>query len=177
MRQIRLYIAASIDGYIARSDGAIDWLSMVEKAGEDYGYNDFIKSIDTTLMGYQTYAHVLTFGKFPYPGLQNYVFSRQARPADGNPVAFISEDPAAFVRRLKEQPGGDIWLIGGGQINTLLLNAGLIDELILSIIPIILGEGIPLFGGKPKETKWALKGQKSFDTGLVQAQYVSGHRA
>ena len=176
MRHIRLYIAASLDGYIARKDGAIDWLSMVEKADEDYGYNDFIKSIDTTLMGYQTYAHVLSFGAFPYNGLQNYVFSRQPRQADGNSVTFVSEDPAAFVRRLKGQPGGDIWLIGGGQINTLLLNAGLIDELVLSIIPIVLGDGIPLFDGQPAETKWSLKGHKAFDSGLVQLQYRAESR-
>lgn len=173
MRQIQLYIASSLDGYIARQDGSIDWLSMVEKAGEDYGYSEFIKGIDTTLMGYQTYAQVLTFGEFPYNDKQNYVFSRQPRPADGKPVSFVSEDPAAFVRRIKDQPGGNIWLIGGGQLNTILLNAGLIDELILSIIPIVLGDGIPLFGGKPRETKWALKRHKAFDSGLVQVQYVS----
>ncbi len=177
MRKIQLYIAASLDGYIARRDGSIDWLSIVEKAGEDYGYSEFVKSIDTTLMGYQTYAQVLTFGEFPYNDKQNYVFSRQPRPAGDKPVSFVSEDPAAFVRRLKAQPGGGIWLIGGGQLNTILLNAGLIDEMILSIIPIVLGDGIPLFGAQPRETKWVLKGQKAFDSGLVQVQYASGYGA
>lgn len=96
MRRIRLYIAASLDGFIARRDGAIDWLSSVEKAGEDYGYTEFLGSIDTTLMGYATYAQVLTFGAFPYSEQKNYVFSRQQRPPDGNPVTFVAEDPAAF---------------------------------------------------------------------------------
>lgn len=174
MRKVQLYIAASIDGYIARPDGGIDWLSIVEKKGEDYGYGDFIASVDTTLMGHKTYEEVLGFGvPFPYMDTANYVFSRQKRQPDDNPVQHISEDPAAFAKGLKAQPGGNIWLIGGGQLNTVLLNAGLIDEMILSVIPIILGEGIPLFGGQPKETKWKVKGHEVFDTGLVQLHYVA----
>ena len=173
MRNVQLYIAASIDGYIARTDGGIDWLSMVDKKGEDYGYNAFIASVDTTLMGRKTYDDVRWFdGPFPYPGLKNYVFSRKAQPDDGNPVSHINEDPAAFVKKLKARPGGNIWLIGGGQLNTVLLNAGLIDEMILSVIPILLGDGIPLFGGQPKETKWRLTKQEAFDTGLVQMNYA-----
>ncbi|MCB0570755.1 MAG: dihydrofolate reductase [Phaeodactylibacter sp.] len=171
MRRIRLYIAASLDGFIARRDGAIDWLSSVEKAGEDYGYTEFLGSIDTTLMGYATYAQVLTFGAFPYSEQKNYVFSRQQRPPDGNPVTFVAEDPAAFVSRLRQQPGGDIWLIGGGQLNAVLLQAGLVDELILSIIPVALGDGIPLFGGQPATAQWKLLEHKVFDTGLVQVKY------
>ena len=172
MRNVQLYIAASIDGYIARPDGGIDWLSMVDKEGEDYGYYAFIASVDTTLMGRKTYDDVLGFDvPFPYTGLTNYVFSRQEREPDHNPVRHITEDPAAFVKGLKAQPGGNIWLIGGGQLNTVLLNARLIDEMILSIIPIVLGEGIPLFGGQPKETKWQLTKHEVFDTGLVQVRY------
>ena len=172
MRNVQLYIAASIDGYIARTDGGIDWLSSVEKENEDYGYGEFLDSVDTTLMGRKTYDDVRGFGgPFPYPGLNNYVFSRQEQGPDSNPVQHVTENPAAFVKGLKSQPGGNIWLIGGGQLNTLLLNAGLIDEMILSIIPIVLGEGIPLFGGHPKETKWRLTKHEVFDTGLVQVRY------
>ncbi|MCB9295548.1 MAG: dihydrofolate reductase [Lewinellaceae bacterium] len=175
MRKVILYIAASIDGYIARPDGGIDWLSMVEKEGEDYGYGAFLASVDTTLMGRKTYDDVLGFGgPFPYQKLSNYVFSRQERGPDDNPVQHITEDPAAFVKKLKAGPGGDIWLIGGGQLNTVLLNAGLIDVLILSVIPIVLGAGIPLFGGQPKEAKWRLAGHQAFDTGLVQMKYERG---
>ncbi|MCB0586488.1 MAG: dihydrofolate reductase [Phaeodactylibacter sp.] len=172
MRKVLLYIAASIDGYIARPDGGIDWLSSVEKEGEDYGYGELLASIDTTLMGRKTYDDVLGFdGPFPYPNLKNYVFSRQEKGQDSNPVQHVTGDPAAYVKGLKSQPGSNIWLIGGGQLNTVLLNAGLIDEMILSIIPIILGEGIPLFGGQPKETKWRLTKHEVFDTGLVQVRY------
>lgn len=172
MRRVQLYIAASLDSYIARADGGIDWLSIVDKKGEDYGYGEFIASIDATLMGYKTYEQVLSFGgEFPYKGQQNYVFSRQERPDSGNPVHIVNEDPAAFVKGLKAQSGGNIWLIGGGQINTILLNAGLIDEMILSIIPVVLGGGIPLFDGQPQTAKWRLAEHQAFDTGLVQLRY------
>lgn len=175
MRKVQLYIAASIDGYIARPDGGVDWLSKVEKEGEDYGYGSFIASIDTTLMGRKTYDEVLGFGvPFPYMNTANYVFTRQERQPDNNPVQFIREDPADFVGKLREQPGGNIWLIGGGGLNTVLLNAGLIDEMILSVIPIVLGEGIPLFGGQPKETHWKVAEHQVFDTGLVQLRYLKG---
>ncbi|MCB9290157.1 MAG: dihydrofolate reductase [Lewinellaceae bacterium] len=175
MRKVQLYIAASIDGYIARPDGGIDWLSMVDKKGEDYGYQEFFASVDTTLMGHKTYREVLGFDvPFPYMTTANYVFSRQKRQPDDNPVHHINDDPAAFVRSLKQQKGGNIWLIGGGQLNTVLLNAGLVDEMILSVIPIVLGEGIPLFAGQPKETKWGLKEHRAFDTGLVQMWYHKG---
>jgi len=173
MRKVQLYIAASLDGYIARPDGGVDWLSSVDKKGEDYGYSEFIASVDTTLMGGKTYDEVLGFGgPFPYLNTSNYVFSRQERQPDSNPVQFINENPAAFVKGLKAQAGNNIWLIGGGQINTILLNARLIDEMILSIIPIVLGDGIPLFAGQPKEAKWELSEHKVFDTGLVQLRYA-----
>lgn len=175
MRRLRLYIALSLDGYIARPDGSVDWLSVVEKEGEDYGYAQFISTIDATLMGYQTYAQVLGFGEFPYGQFKNYVFTRQQRQPEGLPVSFITEDPAAFTQGLKAQPGGDIWLIGGGQINALLLQAGLIDELILSYVPIVLGEGIPLFGRQPTLlSKWVLEKQQAYTTGLLQAVYRKG---
>ncbi len=172
MRKVQLYIAASLDGYIARKDGGIDWLSAVEKKGEDYGYGEFIASVDATLMGRKTFEQVLSFeGEFPYMGKENYVFSRSRRDQGGVPVQMVNDGPAAFVGQLKNKPGGNIWLIGGGQLNTVLLNAGLIDELILSVIPVILGEGIPLFDGQPEEARLRLRRQQAFDTGLVQLVY------
>ena len=95
-------------------------------------------------MGNATYPVTLTVDTFPYPEKTNYVFTR-GTPPDTPHVRFISGDIAAFVRALKEEPGKDIWLVGGGQINTIMLNAGLIDELILTVFPLALGRGIPLF--------------------------------
>jgi dihydrofolate reductase len=167
MRKVKLFIATSLDGFIADKNGGIDWLFT----DQDYGYADFYASIDTTLTGYKTYEDLLGFGEFPYPGKTNYVFSRHHQKADDNPVTFISDDIAAFVQHLKQQPGQDIWLVGGGQINEVLLQAGLIEELIVSIHPTILGEGRPLFAGRTQRQDLQLMGSKTFETGLVQLIY------
>lgn len=171
MRQIVLYIAASLDNYIARPDGDVEWLHSPDYSlpNEDYGYNDFYKTIDTTLMGNSTYEVTLGFdGPFPYPDKTNYVFSRSTYNQDTEYVKFITGDIADFVRQLKNDKGQDIWLIGGGQINTLLLNNDLIDKIILTLIPMTLGQGIPLFDGQTKETKFDLETSESYDSGLVQ---------
>ncbi|MBC5774170.1 dihydrofolate reductase [Pontibacter sp. KCTC 32443] len=170
MRKIVLYIAASLDGYIARPDGGIDWLEneVYKIDGEDFGYSSFMKTIDTTLMGHSTYKVVAGFDMpFPYPDKTNYVFTHSQQP-DNEFVHFISSNAAEFVRQLKQQPGKDIWLIGGSQLNTLLLNAGLIDEIILTYIPIILGNGIPLFAPFASEKMLNVKESKHFENGFVQ---------
>ncbi|WP_080236486.1 dihydrofolate reductase family protein [Spirosoma rigui] len=175
MRKLSLYIATSLDGFIARSDGRVDWLDAVPNADQlDYGYGAFIASIDTTLMGNTTYQTVLDFGgEFPYQDQTNYVFSRSAQ-ANAPYVQHVSEDPANFVRQLKQTDGRGIWLVGGGQLNTVLLNAGLIDELIITVAPIILGTGIPLFGPTPIETACVRTRTESFETGFVQSTYRLG---
>jgi dihydrofolate reductase len=167
MPTLQLYIAASLDNYIARPDGSTDWLPT--ETGEDYGYDAFLEGVDTVVMGAKTYETILGFGiEWPYPQQKSYVFTRKTdRPADPN-VRFISEDPCDFVRKLKAQPGKDIWLAGGGQINTLLLEAGLIDELILFIQPIVLGNGLPLFAGKVTDSSFEVKASKAYPSGMLQ---------
>ena len=174
MRKIILYIAASIDNYIARKDGSVDWLDDPDYAveGEDYGYASFYESIDTTLMGNATYQEVLGFDvPFPYPDKTNYVFSRSMHEEKAEFVKFISSDILEFITQLKEKEGKDIWLIGGGQINTIFLENGLIDQLILTIIPITLGDGIPLFQKSSIETKFVLEKNRSFKSGLIQLTF------
>ena len=153
MRPITLYIAASIDNFIARTDGNVDWLESPEfhLPNEDFAYREFYDSIDCTLMGNNTYKAVIDFDiPFPYSDKTNFVFS-QKTPAHGNEhVTFVSDDILEFVRKLKTKSGKGIWLIGGGQINSLLLENNLIDKIILTIVPITLGEGIPLFHGQAK---------------------------
>ncbi len=165
-RKLKLYIAASMDGYIAGPNGEIDWL---EAAGNlDYGYHDFYSSIDTTFMGNSTYQLTLTVSEFPYSGKANYVFTRSAPPQDTANVRFVSGDILSFVESLKSSPGKDIWLVGGGQINTVMLNAGLIDEIILTVFPLVLGDGIPLFAPGANLTSFHTTGCESYETGLVQ---------
>lgn len=174
MRQVILYTAASLDSLIAGPNGEIDWLNSpeYELPGEDYGYYKFYETIDTTLMGHNTYKITLGFDiPFPYADKTNYVFTRDANNKDNKDVKFITEDVAEFVKKLKNEKGKDIFLVGGGQINTILLNSGLIDKMIVTYIPILIGKGIPLFEGEAKQTKFELESTRSFDSGLVQVIY------
>jgi len=168
MRDIVLYTATSLDGFIARKNGRVDWLFT----DYDYGYFDFLETVDTTLMGGKTYRQILTFGDFPYQSKANYVFTKKHKNTDNKNVTIISKEVIPFVKDLKGQKGKAIWLIGGGQINTLLLNAGLINKLILSIHPIVLGDGIRLFKDIPKETSWKVRKTQSFLSGLIQIHYT-----
>jgi len=167
MREIVLYSASSFDGYIARKNGDIDWLF----SDADYGYQEFYDSIDTTLTGHNTYKQIKFFDEFPYPGKTNYIFGKPSGIPDDNPVIFVSDDMINFVQQLKKERGKKIWLVGGGQLNSTLWNTGFIDEIILSVHPILLGEGIPLFAGNPVERTLKLIHTKSFESGLVQMTY------
>jgi len=171
MRKIILYSAASIDNFIAKEDGNIEWLHAPEyiTPGEDYGYKDFYNSVDATLMGNNTFKIINGFDMpFPYPDKENYVFSRQTQKDAINHVTIINSNIASFVRSLKEKEGKDIWLVGGGLINSYFLDHGLIDQLILTIIPVLLGKGIPLFGNAKVETGFTLDQSKSFGNKCVQ---------
>jgi dihydrofolate reductase len=172
MRKLKLFIASSLDGYIARPDGGLDWLPT---DGDDYGYHDFIANIGTTLMGGKTYRDVLTFGEFPYKNLENYVFSRSRDLKKIPGVKFVSDHITTFTRDLKTQPGKDIWLIGGGEIIAELYNAGLVDEYIISFIPIILGKGIPMFLSLERPENLQLTDSKTYPTGVVQLTYEVGN--
>lgn len=156
MRKVVFYIAASLDGFIASEDGSVDWLPAPPE-GEDYGYADFLATADATLQGRTTYEQVLTFGEWPYPALTNYVFTSQPPSSEAAPpsVQFVAEDPASFVAQLRQQPGKTIWLIGGSRLAEPLLAAGLIDELMLFVVPRLVGSGIPLWrvGRQPQPLK------------------------
>ncbi|MFB2968701.1 dihydrofolate reductase family protein [Aerosakkonema sp. BLCC-F183] len=169
MRKIRLYIASSLDGYIARTSGDVDWLFT----DADYGYTEFFAQVDTILMGNKTYQQVLGFGEYPYKGKQVFVFSNTLPgQKDNNNVEFVGGDLNEFVNNLRQSPGGDIWLVGGGEIIDYFFKHSLIDELILSIHPIILGDGIPLIGKDASlQTSLKLKDVKTYDSGLLQVSY------
>ena len=171
MRKIVLFVATSIDGFIAGKNGNTDWLFTEG----DFGYQAFYSSIDTTIMGYNTYYFIRHFAEFPYPDKKNYVFSRKKRIPDENPVEFVFGDVVDFTRSLKESKGKNIWLVGGGQINSLLLNANLIDQMIISIHPTALGEGIKLFKDESlKNFNFTLVKHEVFERGLVQLTYENG---
>jgi len=168
MSKVVLFVASSLDGFIAGTDGNTDWLFT----DGDFGYHEFYDSISTTLMGHNTYKFLLQLDYFPYPDKKNYVFTYNEREPDHNPVTFVTGDVAEFVSNLKLKNEGNIWLIGGGQINSILLNAGLIDEMIISIHPIALGQGIPLFKDKNLNSlPFKLTNSQVYDRGLIQLTY------
>lgn len=163
-RRLQLFIASSLDGYIARSDGSIDWLFT----DADYGYEKFYSTVDTVVVGRKTYEQALTLEDTPFGGKACYVFTRQASGKSGR-VTFVSGDIAEFTKGLKDGPGSDIWLVGGSETVAALKH--LIDDFIISIHPRILGGGIPLFMGEWAERGLELVNTVSFTSGLVQLHY------
>ncbi|MBD2085962.1 dihydrofolate reductase family protein [Trichocoleus sp. ST-U3] len=171
MRKVILFIASSLDGYIARQSGDIDWLFT----DQDYSYSEFFASVDTLLMGRKTYEQVLTFGEYPYKGVKSYVFTKNPLfPADSN-AEVIREDIKEFVEQLRQVDGKNIWLVGGSQLTHALMSQNLVDELILSIHPTILGEGIPLFDNGTISQSLNLTKCQTYDSGLVQLSYDVVH--
>lgn len=174
MRQVTLYIATSLDGYIAREDGSIDWLESADTGEEDYGYQEFFDSVEITLMGNRTFRQILGFGvEFPYIGKENYVFTR-GTPEASEHATVTDRDPASLVRELKGGgggAGGEIWLVGGSELNSVLLEADLIDRMILTVLPLPLGSGIPLFRRRAPQLPWKLAEAEAYDTGFLQLTY------
>ncbi|MBC8757686.1 dihydrofolate reductase [Kordia sp. YSTF-M3] len=173
MRKLILHIAISLDGKIARLNGDVDWLDAIpHKEGVDYGFYEMYNSIDTTIQGNKTYQKVLSWDvPFPYKDKENYVFTTNSELKNNEDVSFIAKDHIQFVKDLKQKNGKDIWLIGGGQINALLLKANLIDELQIFIMPIVIPEGIPLFGELSYDQQFELSATESYESGVVGLVY------
>ncbi|OEH86550.1 dihydrofolate reductase [Desulfuribacillus stibiiarsenatis] len=171
-RKVVLYIAQSLDGFIARGDNDISWLSIVERDNEDYGYNTFIKTVDTVFMGRKTYEKVLSFGiEFPHKGRTCYVLSKTLQGTDEN-VQFFSGNIGDLITKIKEQKGKDIFIDGGSEAVREFRDNDLIDEYVISIIPILLGKGVRLFRETHTENNLKLIESKVFDSGLVQLKYA-----
>ncbi|MBS2098452.1 dihydrofolate reductase family protein [Carboxylicivirga linearis] len=172
MGKIILYSAVSLDGFIAKKNGNVDWLKGYEDEGTDYGYSEFYKSIESILMGKHTYEQILSFDiPFPYGNKRNYVFSKTLESASSPNTKIIKDKPLDFINELKKVSTKNIWLVGGGQLNGLLLKKKLIDELILSVIPVILGEGIPLFKNVQELIHFNLNKVETYESGIVQQCY------
>ncbi len=171
-RELILYIATSLDGYIAPPDEDLAFLSAVERPGEDYGYAAFTAAVDTVLMGRRTYDKVAALGvPDPHPGRTLYVITRTTRPAQGA-IHFHTGDVVELVHRLKREPGKHIYCDGGAQLVDTLITNDLIDRYIISVVPVLLGGGIRLFrDGRPAQTL-TLTDQRSYASGLVQQHYV-----
>jgi dihydrofolate reductase len=174
LRKLILYSAVSLNGKIARDDGSVDWLESIPNPDKlDYGYGEFIKTIGTTIMGGNTYRQLIEWDiPFPYVDQENYVFTRKVGQRDTEFVQFVSDHHVEFTQELIAREGKDIWLIGGGQINTLLLNAGLIDEVHLHVMPLVLPDGVELFEGSPDLSYFDLTHTKQYPGGVLELRYA-----
>ena len=177
-RRIIVHIATSADGYIARPDGDIDWLTSRPAPKGFYGIEAFMKTVDTNIFGRKTYDASVRLGEtFGAKKARTVVFSRRPAPPDAPPgVEFTSEAVGPFVQRLREQPGKDVWLMGGGDLIASFLDEGAIDEFIVSIVPVFIGDGIPLIARRHRQDELELLGVERFPDGLVQLRYAVGNR-
>jgi len=171
-RKVIVHIATSADGYIARPDGDLDWLTSRPAPEGFYGMNAFMKSIDTKVLGRKTYEASLRMGAKFDSNERYIVFSRHAPPA-GAPagVEFVNGAIGPFVSRLREQPGKDIWLMGGGELIASFLDAHGIDEFVISVVPVFIGDGIPLIARRHRHVLLQLQSTERFADGLVQLHY------
>ena len=171
-RKVIVHIATSADGYIARSDGDLEWLTSRPAPEGFYGMNAFMKSVDTKVLGRKTYEVSRRMGATFDSKSRTLVFSRHSPPADApSGVEFVNDAIGPFMSRFREQPGKDIWLMGGGEIIASFLDEQAIDEFVISVAPVFIGEGIPLLARRHRHVPLELRSVERFEDGLVQLHY------
>ncbi len=177
MRKIIVYIATSADGYIARKNGAVDWLDRPTLKG-NYGMGEFYRSIDTVLWGRKTFDIALGFkaggnaGAEPDSKVKNYIFSRRPPRKAVEGAEFVKENIPEFAKRIRALAGKNIWMMGGAGIIGSFLDANAIDEFIVHIIPTMIGEGIPLIAPRHRNVPLKLVSCRSFSDGVVRLHYA-----
>jgi dihydrofolate reductase len=175
--QLSLYIAATLDGFIARADGAIDWLARIDENNTDYGYAAFYDSVDALIMGSTTYDFVASLGPWPYDDKPVFVFTRRTlTPASSN-VFFVSGDPLQVIHSVAFTQFKKVWLVGGSALIASCQKKNCIDEYILTILPVLLGHGLRLFASPIAEQWLSAISCQQFEGGVLQVQYrrkVSG---
>ena len=166
-----VFIATSLDGFIARANGDLDWLPP--GGGEPHGYDEFIASVDAIVIGRKTFEKVLTFGAWPYGDKRVVVLS--SRPVDlsaaDGPVEQMAGTPAEIVSQLVASGAHHLYVDGGITIQR-FLGAGLIQRLIITRVPVLIGEGIPLFGALPRDILLNHVATRHYPSGLVQTEYL-----
>ena len=172
MKKIILYIAASLDQRIAEPDGGLEWLTGVPNPQKTNGeYKDLLASVDTVLIGGRAYRELLNMDViWPYQEQMTYVVSHH-NWGDENKVRFITDNIVENISVLRNEPGKDILLVGGGELISMLLAADLIDEMWITYIPVILGKGIPLFPEQTKESKWELVENTASKSDILTVKY------
>lgn len=169
MRKVTFGVGNSLDNYIARADGAVDWLLWGAEVRRVTA--EFWPTVDAVVMGRKTYEVALGFGTTSYPGVSNFVFSRTMQESPDERVEIVAADAAEFVRGLKNREGKGICVMGGGELAKALFEAHLIDEIVLNIHPVLLGSGVPLFLDMSRQTDLELVDCKTFKNGCVLVSY------
>ena len=176
-RKIIVLIATSADGFIARSDGSVDWLDRPAPKGH-YGMVAFYKSIDTILWGRKTYEVALDFQKKGVPGsafdpkVKNYLFSRTPSFSPVAGVELVSESIKSFATKLRRKKGKNIWMMGGAGLIASFLDAGEIDQFKIHVIPVFIGEGIPLIAPGRRTVSLKLLASKKYSDGVLELHYA-----
>ena len=173
-RKIIVHIATSADGYIARPDGDIDWLTERPAPKGFYGMGKFMQSVDATVLGRKTYEVSLKLGATFDKKHRTYVFSRHPPASAPAGVEFVTGGIGAFVKRLRREKGKNIWMMGGGDLIASFLDEGAIDEFVISIVPVFIGEGIPLIAPRHRHERLHLRSVTPFPDGVVQVHYEVG---
>ncbi|MFM6928765.1 MAG: dihydrofolate reductase family protein [Bdellovibrio sp.] len=178
------YVASSIDGFIAKEDDSLDWLNHIPQhnsfvslegsANDVFEYHAFYKTVDVMMMGRRTFDVTMSFAEYPYPDKRAFVFSRNTslRPEVAHQVTITDRDPGEVAWMLKSETEGRVWLVGGGHLASELMKAGVIDEIILTLIPTLLGKGIRLFQEGDFEVDWYRKDVIALDNGLTQMRFL-----
>jgi len=171
-RKVIYEVGISLDGFIARPDGTFDFL----KSDPSYDLVAFFKTVDVVLMGRMTYEVMRKIGMNGYPGMKNYVFSRTQPAGEQHGVEFTKESPAKIIKKLKQKKGKHIYLCGGSTLARDIFRAGLVDEVSLGIIPVLIGQGIPVFLGPFPDTKLKLTKCMQYKNGMVNLIYSVKHK-
>lgn len=170
-----VYIAMSLDGKIARLDGSVDWLDAFNTSGENYGYEEFLNSVDAIIMGARTYEKVRILGPWPYMDKPVFVLTHSTHDAPEHaPIQFSQGTPKEVVDGLLHRGIHVLWVMGGGDVISSMLRDGLVDEMRVFVVPIILGEGVPLFQ-QPGEHQLKMYSTKSYPSGMVELSFLVQH--
>ncbi|GGP24476.1 dihydrofolate reductase family protein [Silvimonas amylolytica] len=173
MSTVVLYATISLDGKLARPDGGLDWLPRIDPARrENDGFSAFYAGVDALVMGRATFDQVRTFGAWPHPDRPCYVFSHHALSSlpMSSTIQRVCEPVPDWLARMDRAGYQRIWLVGGGKLAADFFTAGCVDEMILTLVPEVLGEGIGIFAG-PAASSWQLQQQQSLSGGLFQLHY------
>lgn len=172
MRKVILGAGITLDGRIARPDGSVDYLFMTKEGAKEFAR--FYKTIDTVIIGRKTLDAVADMPEGPYKspkGIQTYIFSRTQPPGERDGVIFTNQSPRVWLRKIRARPGKHIFHMGGGELARSFLEADLIDELFLGIVPILLGDGLPLFPAGFAQRNFTLVENKTYSKSQISLTY------